>query len=415
MPANLRPQREILDNGVVMLWNEHDDTESVAVRGYLPAGAAREAHGQHGLAGFTARLLRRGTERRDAQEIAAVVEDLGASFGVWGSTEEAGFSAKCLRRDLGTVLDLLGEVLQLPTFADDEIEKTREELYTQLREQEDSTRSQADLRMHELLYPVDHPYSRSTLGTRESVAALGRADFQRFHSAYYSASGLKISVVGAVEPDLVRERVGCWFAGKLAAPPAASLDVTPSGEPRRAAVSLPHKSQVDLVIAGPAIPRLHPDFYALSMVNLILGSLGLMGRLGERIREQQGMAYYVYSQVAARTWSGEWAAHAGVAPENVERTISAVIDEVKRIREELVTETEFADASDYLIGSLPLRLETNDGVAASLLNAEYFGLGLDYIERYPGYIQAESRESLRQAARDYLDPERFSIAMAGPV
>ncbi|MGV3719575.1 MAG: M16 family metallopeptidase, partial [Actinomycetota bacterium] len=313
------------------------------------------------------------------------------------------------------VLDLLGEVLELPTFADDEIEKTREELFTQFREQEDSTRSQAGLRMHELLYPADHPYSRSSLGTRESVAGLARADFQRFHADYYSAGGMKISVVGAVEPDVVRARVGRWFAGKPAAPPLAPLDVTPSGEPRRAAVSLPHKSQVDLVIAGPGIPRLHPDFYALSMVNLILGSLGLMGRLGERIREQQGMAYYVYSQVTGRSWSGEWAAHAGVAPENVERTITAVIDEVKRIREELVTETEFADACDYLIGSLPLRLETNDGVAASLLNAEYFGLGLDYIERYPGYIRAEGRESLRQAARDYLDPDRFSIAMAGPV
>jgi zinc protease len=415
MPAYLRPQREILENGVVMLWNEHDDTESVAVRGYFPAGAAREAPEEIGLAGFTARLLRRGTEQRDAQQIAAVAEDLGASFAAWGSTEEAGFSVKCLRRDLGTMLDLLGETLQHPTFAEEEIRKTREELFTQLREQEDSTRAQADLRMHELLYPAGHPYARSTIGTRETLSALGREDFRRFHAAYYGAEGMRLSVVGAVDPDVARERVGRWFAGKAPVPPQPDLRVAASGEPRRAAVSLPHKSQVDLVIAGPAIPRLHPDFYALSMVNLILGSLGLMGRLGERIRERHGMAYYVYSQVAGRSWSGEWAAHAGVAPENVERTISAVLDEVKRIRKELVTETELADACDYLIGSLPLRLETNDGVAASLLNAEYFGLGLDYLERYPGYIRAETRESLRQAARDYLDPDRFSIAMAGPV
>jgi len=407
--------RETLNNGAVMLWNDQSDSETVAVRGFLPAGAARESAEQTGLAVLTARLLRRGTERKDAQQIAAAVEDLGASFGIWGSTEEAGFSAKCLRRDLETVLDLLGEVLQFPTFAEAEIQKTRDEVLTQLREQEDSTRSQADLRMHALLYPADHPYSRGTLGNAESVAAITRADLQRFHACYYGSAGMKVSVAGLADPDVVRDRVGAWFSDKPATAPSVPLPVTPSGVPQRARVPLPHKSQVDLVIAGPGIPRLHPDFYAFSMVNLILGSLGLMGRLGERIREQQGMAYYVYSQVVSRSWAGEWAAHAGVAPENVERTIEAVLEEVSRIRAELVSETEFADACDYLIGSLPLRLETNDGVASAALNGEYFGLGLDYLERYPGYIRAETRESLRQAAYDYLDPSRFSIAMAGPV
>lgn len=415
MPVRLRPQRETLENGAVMLWHENRDTETVAVRGFFPAGAARELPEEAGLAGFTARLLRRGTRQRDAQEIAAAVEDLGASFAVSGSTEEAGFSAKCLSRDLGAVLDVLGEVLQFPKFVPEEVEKTREELLTQLREQQDSTRSQASLRAHELLYPAEHPYARSSAGTPDTIARLGREDLQRFHRGFYGAAGLCVSVAGAVEPGVVRERVGSWFTGSAGPPPQPALEATPSSEPRRAAVPMPHKSQVDLVICGPGIPRLHPDFYAFSMVNLILGSLGLMGRLGERVREQQGMAYYVYSQVASRSWAGEWAALAGVAPENVERAIEAITDEVKRIREDRVTEGEFADACDYLIGSLPLRLETNDGIAASMLNAEYFGLGLDYIERYPGYIRRETRETLLEAARKYLDPSRFSIAMAGPV
>jgi zinc protease len=413
--SRLSPHREILDNGAVFLWSRSEGASTVSIRGTFPAGAARETPEQAGLAGFAARLLRRGSTQRGAQEIAAAIEDLGASFNVWGSSEEAGFSAKCLARDQGAVLDLLGEVLQFPEFAEREIEKTREEIHTQFRELEDSTRAQSDLCAQRMLYPADHPYGRPALGRAETVDRFGPADFRAFHAAYYGADELRIAVAGAVDPDVVRGCTGSWFSGRTAAPPMPDFSVTPSGKPQRAAVSMPHKSQVDLVITGPAVPRRHPDYYALSMVNLILGSLGLMGRLGEEVREKHGMAYYVYSQVNSRIWAGEWTSHAGVAPANVDRTIRAIRGEVERIREELVTETEFADACDYLIGSLPLRMETSDGVAGYLLNAEYYGLGLDYLDRYPGYIRAETRESLREAARTHLDPARFSIAAAGPV
>ena len=413
--SRLKPQREVLDNGVVLLWNQRDDTSSVAVRGMFSAGAAREAPAQAGLAGLTARLLRRGTEQRSAQELSAAVEDLGASFAVSGSTEEAGFSAKCLGRDLGAVLQVLGEVLQYPSFEEREIEKTREEVFTQLREQDDSTRAQADLKTHELLYPAGHPYARAVTGTRDTIAALGREDLRSFHGAYYRAADLRISVAGSLNPEIVRRKVGAWFQDMSPAPPLPALEVEPSGKAQRTQVPMPHKSQVDLVIAAPGINRLHPDFYALTMVNLILGSLGLMGRLGERVREQQGMAYYVYSQVAARTWAGEWMTHAGVAPKNVEVAIAAIVDEVTRIRAEQVTEAEFADACDYLIGSMPLRLETNDGISGYLLNCEYYNLGLDYIDRYPGYIRKETRETLLEAAQKYLDPSRFTVVTAGPV
>jgi zinc protease len=108
-------------------------------------------------------------------------------------------------------------------------------------------------------------------------------------------------------------------------------------------------------------------------------------------------------------------ANAGVAPENVERAIEAVLAEVRKVREELVTEQELADAADYLIGSVPVRMETNDGIAGYLLNTEYYGLGMDYVYRAPGYIRAQTREALREAARRHMDPSTFSTAIAGPI
>jgi zinc protease len=191
--------------------------------------------------------------------------------------------------------------------------------------------------------------------------------------------------------------------------------VSPRGAATRVLISMPHKSQVDLALALPAVPRSHPDYYALNMSNLILGSLGLMGRLGERVRDQQGLAYYVYSRLSARLWAGDWIANAGVHPDHVDRAIESILTEVRRLREEPVSDAEFADAATNMVGSLPLRLETNDGKAGFLLNVEYYGLGLDYLERYPGIVQAMTQQDLLAAARRYLDPDHVAVVAAGPV
>lgn len=410
-----QPRREVLDNGIVLLWSEKRDSSAVAVRGSFPAGAARESPGREGLAGFAARLLRRGTLKRSAQELALAVEDVGASFQVWAGTEEAGFSAKCLARDLERVLDVLKEVLQAPSFDEREIEKTRGEILTQLREQAHSTRAVAELSVLGRLYPAGHPYARSSLGDRESSGSVGRAELRGFHDLYYSAPGMVVSVAGSVEPDVIRSHLGRWFSGRA---PAASMPdwrVVPEGEPGRVSFSMPHKSQVDIILGGPGVPREHPDFYALSLVTMILGSLGLMGRLGESVRDRLGLAYSVHARSVSRLWAGEWIASAGVGPLQVEPALEAILAEIRRMREEPVTDQELEDARDHLIGSLPIRMETSDGIAAYLLNGEYYGLGLDYIDRYPGYLRAETRETLRAAFRRHVDPDRLCIAMAGPL
>jgi zinc protease len=147
---------------------------------------------------------------------------------------------------------------------------------------------------------------------------------------------------------------------------------------------------------------------------MILGRLGLMGRLGAEVRDRQGLAYYASSQLEPRRDSTLWAARAGVDPDNVERAVHAVQSELDRLRTDLVSEEELEDAKSYLTGVLPLALETHDGVASILLAIEEFGLGLDYLDRYPAIIAAVEREHVRHAARAHLDPERLAIAIARP-
>ncbi len=412
------PRRELLDNGVVLLVNENRDSPSVAVRASWRAGGTEENPGHAGLASFTARMLRRGAAHpqagtRPAEQISEAVESVGASFSFWAGSEEAALSAKCLGSDLELVLSLIQGCLEAPTFPQVEIHRMRGQVLTGIREMEDSTRAQADLRAHALLYPPEHPYSRPSVGTRESVEAIDRTALVAFHEAHYLPAGMLVSLSGDFQTDAVRRHVEGWLRGRAGAR-APDHPVTPRSASTRERISMPHKSQADLALALPALPRSHPDYYALNVANLILGSLGLMGRLGERVRDQQGLAYYVYSRLSARLWAGDWIANAGVDPENVDRAIEGILAEVRRLRDEPVSDQELEDAVANLIGSLPLRLETNDGIAGFLLNVEYYSLGLDYLERYPGILRSLTKDDLLAAARRYLDPDRVAVVVAGP-
>jgi zinc protease len=411
--------REVLDNGVVLLMTENRESPSVAVRASWRAGGAEEGPGQSGLASFAARMLRRGVAHpqagsRSAEEISEAIESVGASFSIWAGSEEAALSAKCLGGDLELVLSLLQGCLEAPAFPQVEIHRTRGQVLTALREMEDSTRTKADLRAHALLYPPEHPYSRPSIGTRESVEAIDREALVAFHEVHCLPAGMLVSLAGDFQADAARRHVESWLRGRSGAR-APEHPVTPSCMPTREPIPMPHKSQADLALALPALPRSHPDYYALNVANLILGSLGLMGRLGERVRDQQGLAYYVYSRLSARLWAGDWIANAGVDPDNIDRAIEGILVEMGRLREEPVSDHELEDAVSNLLGSLPLRLETNDGMAGFLLNVEYYGLGLDHLERYPGIIRSLTKEDLLAAARRYLDPKQAAIVIAGPV
>lgn len=177
---------------------------------------------------------------------------------------------------------------------------------------------------------------------------------------------------------------------------------------------MPDKTQSDIIVGWPAMRRLDPDFESARLANTVLGVFGMMGRLGETVREAQGMAYYAYSRLRADRASGSWAAVAGVAPGNVDRALASMLAEVERMREEEVPEQELEDCKSYLTGSLPIQFETNDGVASVLGDIEWHGLGLDYVQRYEGIIRGITPQAVQQAAQKYLNPSAYALAIAGP-
>jgi zinc protease len=267
------------------------------------------------------------------------------------------------------------------------------------------------------VYPEPNPLGRRPLGTAVSVGALDRGDVSGFQTEAYSPAGAIITVVGGLggfdrAVELLAQAFDPW-KGPAITPQPANMSTLGNG-PVRSTDEIPGKSQADLAIGIATIPRGHPDYYALELANLILGRLGLMGRLGAEVRDRQGLAYYVFSQIEPRIDGSLWSARAGVDPANVERALDAIQSELERLRSELVTGEELDAAKSHSIGVLPLTLETHDGVAATLLSIEQFGLGLDYLTRYPDLIIRVTPEDVRDVAREHLDPSRIAAGIAGP-
>lgn len=409
--------RRVLDNGVVVLGSERPESPAVALRAHLRAGAVFDTAVTEGLARLTAAMLQHGTARYSFSVLNDLTDALGASISADAGRTSVELSVRCLAEDFDRMVGILAEALRRPTFPPEELEKVRGQTIADILRGEQDTRTVAERALHETAYPAGHPYARSVVGTKESVAALTREQLQDFHARHYRPDLLAVAVVGGVPFEaavaaLARE-FGDW-RGEGEAPRLEIPEAAPPAATRRTARTLAGKTQADIAIGLPALNRANPDYYALDMANLILGRLGLYGRLGKVVREEQGLAYYAYSLLEGGKGPGAWGARAGVAPANVERAIASILAEVRRLRDEPVREDELADARDYLTGSLPLALEGADGVAHLLLEIEYHDLGLDYLERYPGIIRALTREQLQEAARRYLLPDRLAIAVAGP-
>jgi zinc protease len=408
--------RHVFSHGMVALVQRNSSTPSVSIRGELRIGAVRESSDKCGLATFTAASLIRGTHKRTFQHVVAEMEERGCNVSIGGGMHVTGFSAKALTEDLSLVLDILSDILIHPTFPEREIEKLRGMFLMGLRESEEETQTQVSRATRSLLYPSEHPYSRLSSGTVETVSSLSRDDMVAFHKLYHP-SLMTISVVGDVEPDAViaaLERVfGDWSPDMP--PPEHPLPfVPPITGIHRHDIPMEGKIQSDILWSVHGLKRSDSDFYAARVGNMILGRLGMGGRLGDNVRDNQGLAYHTFSAIQAGEYAGPWLAGAGVNPTNVERALESILQEICQFAQEGPTEQEMSDAQSYLTGSLVLGLETNDGVAGTLVDIEYYDLGLDYIDRYPDIINNIRREDVTAVAQKYLSTENYVVAVAGP-
>lgn len=405
-----------LENGLVLLHRANFNSPSVVVSGYLPAGAQFDPPDRLSLASFTAVSLMRGNERHNHQELYDLLESSGASLGYGASVHNVSFGGRALAEDLPMLLGLINETLRTPTFPPDQLEKLRAQYLTSLAIRAHDTADQASLHFDRILFR-DHPYARPEDGYPHTVRRIQRADLMDFHCRHFGPRGLVVVIVGAVTAgqalEEVQKALGDW-QNPLQEPIPVMTGVGALRRTHRKHITVPGKVQTDLLIGTLGPRRSSPDFLAASLGNSVLGQFGMMGRIGDVVREQEGLAYSASTSLNSWIASGSWEVSAGVNPVNLERTIELVVRELERFTREPVSREELEDSQANYIGRLPLSLESNGGVAGALLSLERFQLGLDYFQRYPELIKSITPAQVLEVARRYIHPDRLAIVSAGP-
>ncbi len=408
--ARLLPVRSLLENGLVLLTSEQRALPIVTFHLLIKAGSRYDPKGREGLAGLTARLLTYGTSKRTALEISETMDFIGASLTTRGRRELASISLNILKKDLDTGLQLLAEILTDSVFPSEEVERQKKSVLASIKAKKENPRAIARENFRSALFPQS-PYGRPVEGAEDSVKKIGRSSLVEFYNRFYRPNRSILAVVGDISHGEMVEKLNNAFQSwekKVSA-----QESLPPAAPAPAEMIRINKelTQANIVIGHKGVPRGDPDYYAIRVMNYILGGGGLSSRLADAIRNERGLAYSVYSRFSARRYVGTFQVSMQTKNENAQEAIRIAKEEIRRIREQGVTEKELQEAKDYLTGSFPLRLDTNRRVVRFLAQMEFLGLGLDYVERYPGLIRQVSREDIIRVARTHLRLEDLIVVV----
>jgi zinc protease len=387
----------------------------VAVRLVLASGAAADPRGKEGLADFTMRLLRRGTAHRDAHALDEAIEFVGASLGLFAGEDQVALALTTPAEHLPAMLQVLSELVRVPTFPEEEVHTERERTLGQFANDIDDPSLLADRALIRTAW-AGHPYGHDVSGTRASLGRFGREDPVRFHADYFGPRPGRLFVVGAVDPDLVAARVedafGSWVGG-----PAQGVEVPPpagiGSAGRVVVVDRPEQTQSQVRIVGPAYRRGAAVQFAAQVVNVTLGA-GFTSRLVREVRVKRGLSYGVGSSFDTLRAGGLFSVSSFTKVETTGELLSVMREEVERMRQRGPTQAEVEKAQRYLTGLFPLRTETNESLAAVLADMALYGLGDDWLEMYRDRVRAVTRAEAREAAARYCFPEPPLTVAVGP-
>ena len=415
-PSSKDITRVTLSNGITVLARANFNSPSVVFNGFLPAGGLFDPDEKLGLADFTASAMMRGTTTRSFQQIYDAMESVGANLGLGSGTHTTSFHGRSLVEDLDMQLNLIADILRQPSFPIDQVERLRAQMLTGLAIRAQDTNEMASLAFDQVVYE-GHPYSRPEDGYTETIQAIQREDLIDFHRWHFGPKGMVIAFAGAIDPvqavEMVARVLGDWHNPVQPDPPELP-PVLPLKHPVVKKVTIAGKSQADLVVGAAGPSRCNQDYLAASLGNNILGQFGMMGRIGDVVRERSGLAYYAESSLGGGVGPGPWYVSAGSDPDKVDQVIELIRQEITRFVSEPVSKEELADSQANYIGRLPLSLESNAGVTAALINLQRYERDLDYFLHFPDLVRAVTREEILETAQRYLDPNGLGTAIAGP-
>lgn len=398
-------------NGLIVLHSENHNLPIVMVTLIVKAGQMHEPEEKAGTANLVAELLTEGTKSRSSKDISEQIDFIGASLDASAGADFTTLSLSVLKKDLGKGFELFADVLLKPGFPENELGRVRERIKGFLRQQEEDPSFLAGRAFKREIFGR-HPYGRLTEGSPMTLDLIARDDLIRYHADYYLPNNSILSISGDLTSDelsaLLAEHLGGWRIGGL--PEKRALAV----EDRRMKTVIKidkDLTQANIILGHVGISRENPDYYAVSVMNYILGGGGFSSRLMQSIRDKMGLAYDVHSYFASFKESGQFQVGVQTKNESASVAIEEIRNQLQRIRKEHVSDEELSEAKAYLTGSFPRRLDTNRKIADFLASVEFFRLGENYVTKYADYINAVTKEDVLRVAQKYLDPENHILVV----
>jgi len=409
-------KREVLSNGLTLLYAERHNLPIVDVTLLIKASPLDEPPEKAGLANLVASLLNEGTKHRTSEEISEEIEFIGGSLGASTDRDYTMVNLAVLKKDIQKGFELFSDILLNPTFPEEEIKRVKELIKGALKQSEDDPSFVAERAFRKALYGKEHAYGRVVEGSLETLDNIKRDDIERFYKTYYRPNNAILVIVGDIDSQEIKSLIKRYLSGwQPASIPRKSIPAVRSPESPRVLKIDKKITQASIIIGHLGVSRSNPDYYALSVMNYILGGGGFASRLMTKIRDEMGLAYDVYSIFSSDLEPGVFQAAVQTKNESAQKVIDVILDEMRRIQSEPVSEGELKDAKSYLTGSFPRRIDTLGKIADFLALTEFYGLGMDYDRRYPEYINSVTRDDVQRVARKYLHPERYILVIVGDI
>src|SRR5947207_8372317 len=406
--------RQILDNGLSVIVAPVRKLPVVTVLAVIDAGANRDKNGIEGLAQLTAELLREGTDKHNGIEILEGFERLGSSIEAGADWDSTVVSMTLLRDHLTTGLPLFAEVLRTPSFPSHEVERLKAERLAERLQILSEPRGLADEAFARFLYAPGSRYAEPIGGTSKSISAITRENVTEFFGSFYVPTSATVIIVGDVDAgealDMVRDAFGQWHGSA-----APAVDSKPADNRAGRSLEIVDKSdaaQSELRLGHIGIPRSHPDYFKVVIMNALLGGL-FSSRINLNLRERHGYTYGASSYFDWRRAPGPFLISTAVQSEVSAEAIRETLIEIDGMRDKEVPADELSLATDYLEGVFPIRYETTSAIASALANIVIFNLREDFYDTYRDNIRAVTPGDVLVAARTHVHPEKLIGVVVG--
>src|SRR5271163_470769 len=401
-------ERAVLPNGVRVVTEQMAHVRSVTVGIWIGTGSREETIDESGLTHFIEHMVFKGTKNRSAEQIARSVDSIGGGLDAFTSKELVSYNVKVLDEHLPEAFDVVTDLVRNPLFAVEDIEKEKGVILEELKMEVDNP----EYLIHEIFsssFWKGHALGRPILGTKQTIRAFDRDKVEKYYKQFYTPSNILITAAGNLSHRKLVKLAEEKFAD-LKPRKTRSLKAPPQPHAPLVFRNKNSLEQVHLYLGVPSISMPHKSRFACYILNAILGG-GMSSRLFQNIREKQGLAYTVYSELTMYRDAGCMLVYAGTSPKSAGKVIESIVHELHEITEHLVAPEELRRAKDHLKGSSVLSLESTSSRMSNLARQELYFKRFFTLDEMLERIEQVTAEQVQSLAQQFFDPKRMAVAM----